>query len=207
MKQLGHGMLLGELELARDAQLAQQTADEFSEAAAKKKRSALADIVGSKSSRKLEKTAGSMEKSVLRAFGYSTKKKPAAKSYATTAKVASPKLTPKLVGDAEAWALATCLGLAACSPQLRLKALTQLTFRNDAPRKLWAFLAAQPERVTYSLSAYFSGGRLTSDVALACVTAALLRHALLVADDDDVCLLYTSPSPRDATLSRMPSSA
>ena len=24
---------------------------------------------------------------------------------------------------------------------------------------------------------------------------------------DDVCLLYTSPSPRDATLSRMPSSA
>ena len=26
-------------------------------------------------------------------------------------------------------------------------------------------------------------------------------------DPDDVCLLYTSPSPRDATLSRMPSSA
>ena len=25
--------------------------------------------------------------------------------------------------------------------------------------------------------------------------------------DDDSCLLYTSPSPRDATLSRMPSSA
>ena len=25
--------------------------------------------------------------------------------------------------------------------------------------------------------------------------------------DDSVCLLYTSPSPRDATLSRMPSSA
>ena len=61
-----------------------------------------------------------------------------------------------------------------------------MTFRNDAPRKLWGFLAAQPERVTYSLSAYFSGGRLTGDVALACVAAALLRHALLVADDDDV---------------------
>ena len=27
------------------------------------------------------------------------------------------------------------------------------------------------------------------------------------ADDYDICLLYTSPSPRDATLSRMPSSA
>ena len=26
-------------------------------------------------------------------------------------------------------------------------------------------------------------------------------------DDNDICLLYTSPSPRDATLSRMPSSA
>ena len=26
-------------------------------------------------------------------------------------------------------------------------------------------------------------------------------------DDDLICLLYTSPSPRDATLSRMPSSA
>ena len=25
--------------------------------------------------------------------------------------------------------------------------------------------------------------------------------------DDRICLLYTSPSPRDATLSRMPSSA
>ena len=26
-------------------------------------------------------------------------------------------------------------------------------------------------------------------------------------DDNSYCLLYTSPSPRDATLSRMPSSA
>ena len=28
-----------------------------------------------------------------------------------------------------------------------------------------------------------------------------------IVDKDNVCLLYTSPSPRDATLSRMPSSA
>ena len=28
-----------------------------------------------------------------------------------------------------------------------------------------------------------------------------------ILDDDKGCLLYTSPSPRDATLSRMPSSA
>ena len=35
-----------------------------------------------------------------------------------------------------------------------------------------------------------------------------LQDAVLEAEDDsDICLLYTSPSPRDATLSRMPSSA
>ena len=28
-----------------------------------------------------------------------------------------------------------------------------------------------------------------------------------IATDDDTCLLYTSPSPRDRTRSRMPSSA
>ena len=32
-------------------------------------------------------------------------------------------------------------------------------------------------------------------------------RAILAAGDIDACLLYTSPSPRDATLSRMPSSA
>ena len=31
--------------------------------------------------------------------------------------------------------------------------------------------------------------------------------AFLAADEGMDCLLYTSPSPRDATLSRMPSSA
>ena len=30
---------------------------------------------------------------------------------------------------------------------------------------------------------------------------------ILFAELDGICLLYTSPSPRDATLSRMPSSA
>ena len=38
------------------------------------------------------------------------------------------------------------------------------------------------------------------------------KHALSIAGENDTtysnpCLLYTSPSPRDATLSRMPSSA
>ena len=34
-----------------------------------------------------------------------------------------------------------------------------------------------------------------------------LFHGMEGSDQDDFCLLYTSPSPRDATLSRMPSSA
>ena len=38
------------------------------------------------------------------------------------------------------------------------------------------------------------------------MTATQHNRFLLEADDQD-CLLYTSPSPRDATLSRMPSSA
>ena len=35
----------------------------------------------------------------------------------------------------------------------------------------------------------------------------LLRFVLLIDEMAELCLLYTSPSPRDATLSRMPSSA
>ena len=31
--------------------------------------------------------------------------------------------------------------------------------------------------------------------------------AIRICEDNGLCLLYTSPSPRDATLSRMPSSA
>jgi len=39
-------------------------------------------------------------------------------------------------------------------------------------------------------------------------TMAKLKNKLKIAVvEGDVCLLYTSPSPRDATLSRMPSSA
>ena len=36
---------------------------------------------------------------------------------------------------------------------------------------------------------------------------AALRDDISIEDLRDICLLYTSPSPRDATLSRMPSSA
>ena len=39
------------------------------------------------------------------------------------------------------------------------------------------------------------------------IKIAKLALRMLTKDGDNVCLLYTSPSPRDATLSRMPSSA
>ena len=35
----------------------------------------------------------------------------------------------------------------------------------------------------------------------------VLEDAKIYAETGNICLLYTSPSPRDATLSRMPSSA
>ena len=35
----------------------------------------------------------------------------------------------------------------------------------------------------------------------------LVEEELVSPTDNKICLLYTSPSPRDATLSRMPSSA
>ena len=43
-------------------------------------------------------------------------------------------------------------------------------------------------------------------VSMFCVVDAYLLCVMLCAESAD-CLLYTSPSPRDATLSRMPSSA
>ena len=52
-------------------------------------------------------------------------------------------------------------------------------------------------------------GALMSQVAMNGDLAQIYRKATdgEALDPDETCLLYTSPSPRDATLSRMPSSA
>ena len=47
------------------------------------------------------------------------------------------------------------------------------------------------------------GGRVTKTE----IKDNVFLHSIPVTDKHDTCLLYTSPSPRDATLSRMPSSA
>ena len=64
-------------------------------------------------------------------------------------------------------------------------------------RALFEMVEAYPSSVAIreSLNAYPI--LLTSHVIGMCVFAGLVM----------ICLLYTSPSPRDATLSRMPSSA
>ena len=51
------------------------------------------------------------------------------------------------------------------------------------------------------------GMRLAKQILLGCGLGLLLAHAVAAHDTGNTCLLYTSPSPRDATLSRMPSSA
>ena len=38
-------------------------------------------------------------------------------------------------------------------------------------------------------------------------SAVSFKYSMLTEEQEEACLLYTSPSPRDATLSRMPSSA
>ena len=52
-----------------------------------------------------------------------------------------------------------------------------------------------------NMDKFHSDARLLEDLALD--SSMVLQMLMLL----EVCLLYTSPSPRDATLSRMPSSA
>ena len=50
--------------------------------------------------------------------------------------------------------------------------------------------------------AWDSGEKVAKAIALGAGT-----HTVIVTDENGCCLLYTSPSPRDRTRSRMPSSA
>ena len=59
----------------------------------------------------------------------------------------------------------------------------------------------QPEYVAKALKDYRSGARINQDPSK---IMAAIAYKL---DDDEICLLYTSPSPRDLSTSRMPSSA
>ena len=72
-------------------------------------------------------------------------------------------------------------------------------------REMLERLRAHLEHKTTDLSAYalkVPAEHYVSDDQLALEVDALFKQRPVL-----VCLLYTSPSPRDATLSRMPSSA
>ena len=64
----------------------------------------------------------------------------------------------------------------------------------------WASVIDRPFFRANALVIIFSGGDFVENNG-----EAPLAHDFVLLDN--VCLLYTSPSPRDATLSRMPSSA
>ena len=55
-----------------------------------------------------------------------------------------------------------------------------------------------------ALRAQYGRCRFSSRARAICILFSLMSHTFL---RSRICLLYTSPSPRDATLSRMPSSA
>ena len=61
--------------------------------------------------------------------------------------------------------------------------------------------------VALMLSLCFTGQVVAEEEESDPFTAAGLNLVALRNDSLDSCLLYTSPSPRDATLARMPSSA
>ena len=63
------------------------------------------------------------------------------------------------------------------------------------------------ERLENELDRAKARGRWLSDDEQAALDREADAEALLVEAMQQRCLLYTSPSPRDATLSRMPSSA
>ena len=61
--------------------------------------------------------------------------------------------------------------------------------------------AGHPQALTPNMDRLFERGTYFSNAHCSAPVCNTSRHSLMT------CLLYTSPSPRDATLSRMPSSA
>ena len=62
-------------------------------------------------------------------------------------------------------------------------------------------------RLASTMISYFVTGDFFFDLHVYVVGGAALNHPGTLYDVFYVCLLYTSPSPRDGLLSRMPSSA
>ena len=70
------------------------------------------------------------------------------------------------------------------------------------------------EHLDFLLSSFTDNGKSLrgftidpQELAITMLTAGLLSNSKLLISPEDACLLYTSPSPRDLSTSRMPSSA
>ena len=71
----------------------------------------------------------------------------------------------------------------------------------------YAFLNALEDEFVVALPDRLLAALASLEGSLAGYQINRLEHSLQSATRAEACLLYTSPSPRDATLSRMPSSA
>ena len=106
-------------------------------------------------------------------------------------------------------------GLAAlCSALIAFFAAYGLTFSNVSPKikRLMHIVLLLPlflPSITYGFAVIYSFGRmgLVSQLIGQLPFSIYGFWGLLIADTVYTCLLYTSPSPRDRTRSRMPSSA
>ena len=87
--------------------------------------------------------------------------------------------------------------------QAIMPAATILLVR-DGPTGLEVFMVVRHHQIDFASGALvFPGGKVDANDA----SVTDLCDGVDGLDDGEICLLYTSPSPRDATLSRMPSSA
>ena len=82
----------------------------------------------------------------------------------------------------------------------------QMIIANDATVKAGAFFPATAKKVLRAQRIAMQN-RLPLVYLVDSAGVFLPLQEDVFPDEDDFCLLYTSPSPRDATLSRMPSSA
>ena len=95
------------------------------------------------------------------------------------------------------------------------KELTQIIAKVDQPgyRKYYRestignFMADMMRKVSKADIGLVNSGSIRADLNKGDITSEELSNIYPFLDTYHICLLYTSPSPRDATLSRMPSSA
>ena len=80
--------------------------------------------------------------------------------------------------------------------------LFDMGLESGYPPELWNL--EHPDRIRSNHESFLQAG---SDILLTNSFGANEFRLSLHGDEDRVCLLYTSPSPRDGLLSRMPSSA